>query len=86
MSGAKPLYIAAAFILEEGLSTDDLYRVVNSMSAAAKEADVLLVTVTPRSLTEAKATSFLSLRQDWALLIIACKSPLITPARETKFF
>jgi hydrogenase expression/formation protein HypE len=44
MSGAKPLYIAAAFILEEGLSTDDLYRVVNSMSAAAKEADVLLVT------------------------------------------
>src|SRR6478672_11611253 len=25
MSGAQPLYIAAAFILEEGLSTDDLY-------------------------------------------------------------
>jgi hydrogenase expression/formation protein HypE len=44
MSGAKPLYIAAAFILEEGLATDDLYRVVNSISAAAKEADVLLVT------------------------------------------
>ena len=44
MSGAKPLYIAAAFILEEGLATDDLYRVVNSMSAAAKEAGVLLVT------------------------------------------
>jgi hydrogenase expression/formation protein HypE len=44
MSGAKPLYIAAAFILEEGLATDELYRVVGSMSAAAKEADVLLVT------------------------------------------
>lgn len=44
MGGAKPLYIAAAFILEEGLATDELYRVVNSMSAAAKEADVLLVT------------------------------------------
>jgi hydrogenase expression/formation protein HypE len=44
MSGAKPLYIAAAFILEEGLATDDLCRVVNSMSAAAKAADVLLVT------------------------------------------
>ena len=43
MSGAKPLYIAAAFILEEGLATDDLYRVVSSMSAAAKEAGVLLV-------------------------------------------
>ncbi|MGH7874129.1 MAG: hydrogenase expression/formation protein HypE [Candidatus Binatia bacterium] len=44
MSGAKPLYIAAAFILEEGLATDDLYRVVSSMSGAAKEAGVLLVT------------------------------------------
>lgn len=44
MSGAKPLYIAAAFILEEGLATDDLYGVVNSMSIAAQEADVLLVT------------------------------------------
>lgn len=44
MSGAKPLYIAAAFILEEGLATDDLYQVVSSMSAAAKKAGVLLVT------------------------------------------
>jgi hydrogenase expression/formation protein HypE len=44
MGGAKPLYIAAAFILEEGLATDDLCRVVNSMSAAAKEAGVQLVT------------------------------------------
>jgi hydrogenase expression/formation protein HypE len=44
MSGAKPLYIAAAFILEEGLATEELYRVVNSMSRAAKEANVLLVT------------------------------------------
>ncbi|HXV49688.1 MAG TPA: hydrogenase expression/formation protein HypE [Candidatus Binatia bacterium] len=44
MSGAKPLYIAAAFILEEGLATDELQRVVNSMSVAAREANVLLVT------------------------------------------
>jgi hydrogenase expression/formation protein HypE len=44
MSGAKPLYIAAAFILEEGLATEELQRVVNSMSAAAREANVLLVT------------------------------------------
>ena len=44
MSGAKPLYIAAAFILEEGLATDELQRVVNSMSTAAKEAGVQLVT------------------------------------------
>jgi hydrogenase expression/formation protein HypE len=44
MSGARPLYIAAAFILEEGLATDELCRVVESMSAAARDAGVLLVT------------------------------------------
>jgi hydrogenase expression/formation protein HypE len=44
MSGAKPLYITAAFILEEGLATDELQRVVRSMSTAAREANVLLVT------------------------------------------
>lgn len=44
MSGARPLYIAAAFILEEGLSTDELRRVVESMRCAAMEAGVLLVT------------------------------------------
>jgi hydrogenase expression/formation protein HypE len=44
MSGAKPLYIAAAFILEEGLSTEELQRVVASMRTAAHEAGVQLVT------------------------------------------
>lgn len=44
MCGARPLYLAAAFILEEGLATDDLRRVAASMSEAAKEAGVQLVT------------------------------------------
>lgn len=44
MSGARPLYLAAAFILEEGLATADLRRVVASMSAAARGAGVQLVT------------------------------------------
>jgi len=44
MSGARPLYLAAAFILEEGLATADLRRVVESMSAAAKDAGVQMVT------------------------------------------
>ncbi len=44
MSGARPLYLSAAFILEEGLATDDLRRVVESMRAAAEEAGVQLVT------------------------------------------
>ena len=44
MSGAEPLYIAAAFILEEGLPIDDLKRVVDSMREAARAAGVQLVT------------------------------------------
>ena len=44
MSGAVPRFIAAAFILEEGLAIDDLRRVVGSMRAAASAAGVLLVT------------------------------------------
>jgi hydrogenase expression/formation protein HypE len=44
MSGARPLYLAVAFILEEGLAADDLRRVVESMRDAAHEAGVLLVT------------------------------------------
>ena len=44
MSGARPLYLSAAFILEEGLPTEDLRRVVNSMSEAARDAGVQLVT------------------------------------------
>jgi hydrogenase expression/formation protein HypE len=44
MAGAKPLYLSAAFILEEGLPTADLLRVTDSMRTAAGEAGVQLVT------------------------------------------
>jgi hydrogenase expression/formation protein HypE len=44
MSGARPLFLSAAFILEEGLAVDDLRRVVESMRAAAVEANVQFVT------------------------------------------
>lgn len=44
MCGAKPLYLSVAFILEEGLAMEDLARVVKSMSQAAAEAGVLLIT------------------------------------------
>src|ERR1700742_84740 len=44
MAGAKPPYLSAAFILEEGLLTDDLTRVVDSMQLAASRAGVQLVT------------------------------------------
>ena len=43
MSGAIPLYLTAAFILEEGLSIETLERVVQSMRQAADEAGVIVV-------------------------------------------
>ena len=44
MSGAKPLYLAAGFILEEGLPLADLERIVISMAQAANQAQVPIVT------------------------------------------
>jgi len=44
MCGARPLYLSSAFIIEEGLPMDELWRIVLSMEAAAKAAGVLLVT------------------------------------------
>jgi hydrogenase expression/formation protein HypE len=44
VGGARPLFLAAAFILEEGLALADLRRVIASMSAACREAGVTLVT------------------------------------------
>lgn len=43
VSGARPLYITAGFILEEGLSMDTLKLVVKSMKYAADEAGVMIV-------------------------------------------
>lgn len=44
MCGAKPLYISASFILEEGLPMEDLHHIVLSMEEAAKVASVTVVT------------------------------------------
>jgi len=44
MCGATPLYLSAAFILEEGLSRETLCRVVHSMREAAEVARVQVVT------------------------------------------
>jgi hydrogenase expression/formation protein HypE len=44
MCGARPLYLSAALILEEGLPMETLQRVVESMSNAARAASVQFVT------------------------------------------
>jgi hydrogenase expression/formation protein HypE len=44
MCGAQPLYLSAGFILEEGLPMEELWRIVQSMAAAAAAAGVRIVT------------------------------------------
>ncbi|SET29625.1 hydrogenase expression/formation protein HypE [Nitrosomonas marina] len=44
MAGAKPLYLSAGFILEEGLPLGDLKRIVESMAAAARVIPVPIIT------------------------------------------
>jgi hydrogenase expression/formation protein HypE len=44
MAGARPLYLSASFILEEGFSLADLRRIVQSMAEAARVAGVTVVT------------------------------------------
>jgi hydrogenase expression/formation protein HypE len=44
MMGARPLYLSASFILEEGLLLADLQRIVQSMARAARESGVPVVT------------------------------------------
>jgi hydrogenase expression/formation protein HypE len=43
MSGAKPLWLTAGFILEEGLAMETLEHVVRSMAESAREASVQIV-------------------------------------------
>lgn len=44
MSGARPLYLSCAFIIEEGLPMESLWRVVCSMREAADKCGVQIVT------------------------------------------
>jgi len=44
MSGARPLYLSLALIIEEGLAMSDLDRVVASIQRAAEEAEVKIIT------------------------------------------
>jgi len=55
MAGARPLYLAAGFILEEGLPLADLDRIVASMARAANEAKVPVVTGDTKVVERGKA-------------------------------
>jgi hydrogenase expression/formation protein HypE len=55
MCGARPLYLSAGFILEEGLAMKDLWKVVLSMREAAATAGVALVTGDTKVVDRGKA-------------------------------
>ncbi len=54
MGGAIPLFLSAAFIIEEGFPMEDLRRVVNSMHRAAEAAGVQVVTGDTKVLEKGK--------------------------------
>jgi hydrogenase expression/formation protein HypE len=55
MMGAKPLYLTAGFILEEGLDLETLERVIASMKTAAQEADIQIVSGDTKVVERGKA-------------------------------
>jgi hydrogenase expression/formation protein HypE len=44
MAGARPLYLSAGFIIEEGLAMEKLWQIVSSMQQAAEKAGVQIIT------------------------------------------
>jgi len=57
MAGARPLYLSAGFILEEGLPLADLKRIVASMAEASRQAGVPVVTGDTKVVEKGKGDS-----------------------------
>jgi len=55
MAGARPLYLSASFIIEEGFPLADLKRIADSMGAAARAAGVPVVTGDTKVVERGKA-------------------------------
>lgn len=55
MAGAKPLHLAASYILEEGFPLADLRRIADNMGRAASEAGVAIVTGDTKVVERGKA-------------------------------
>jgi hydrogenase expression/formation protein HypE len=55
MAGARPLYLSASFIIEEGFPFADLKRIADSMGAAARAAGVPVVTGDTKVVERGKA-------------------------------
>jgi hydrogenase expression/formation protein HypE len=55
VSGAKPLYLTAGFVIEEGFPLADLKKIIASMSVAAKKAGVRIVAGDTKVVNKGKA-------------------------------
>ncbi|QDL99493.1 hydrogenase expression/formation protein HypE [Rhodopseudomonas palustris] len=55
MAGARPLYLSAGFIVEEGFALADLKRIADSMAAASRAAGVPIVTGDTKVVERGKA-------------------------------
>ena len=57
MAGARPLYLSAAFIIEEGLPMETLWKIVASMQQAAQQAGVQIITGDTKVVDKGKGDS-----------------------------
>ncbi len=57
MAGARPLYLSAAFIIEEGLRMETLWKIVCSMRQAAQHAGVQVITGDTKVVDKGKGDS-----------------------------
>ena len=55
MSGARPVALSVGFILEEGLAISDLDKIAGSMAAAARQADIRIVTADTKVVSKGAA-------------------------------
>jgi len=75
MGGARPLFLSVAFILEEGLPTETLRRIVASMADASAAAGVSIVTGDTKVVERGKGDGILSTPPASASSPRACISP-----------
>ena len=85
VGGAIPMFLSAAFILEEGLPIANLKRIVASMRQACAEARVTLVTGDTKVVDRGKEIRFSSAHpeSDWSSTIVIFQSAM--PGQATKF-
>lgn len=84
MSGAKPLYLTASFILEEGFSMELLEKIASSMQASALEAGVQIVAGDTKVVEKGKADGLLSQPAALDGFLLNCKLAANMPDPATR--